>query len=116
MESFDKYPQVNYRIETAVKKALTLFTISLFSIGVILGQPTANFSWSGTCLGDSTIFTDATTGGTAPYTYSWDFGDSATSTAQSPGHLFGSTGVFSVTLLVTDNISLSDSITFSVGI
>ena len=116
METSVKDFNLHYSIRPAVKKALTLVTAFLFGIGVMLAQPTVNFSFNGTCLGDNTAFTDATTGGIAPYTYSWDFGDSATSTSQSPSHVYASPGLYSVTLLVTDNLSLSDSLTLSVGI
>ncbi|MFH2051585.1 MAG: endonuclease [bacterium] len=35
--------------------------------------------------------------------YLWDFGDGATSTLADPGHAYASTGVFTVTLTVTDD-------------
>jgi len=42
-------------------------------------------------------------GGKAPYTYSWEFGDaSALSTIQNPTHIFASAGVYTAKLTVTD--------------
>jgi hypothetical protein len=43
-------------------------------------------------------FMDASTGAA---TYSWDFGDSSTSTTASPSHTYGSTGTYTVTLITT---------------
>lgn len=48
-------------------------------------------------------FTDATAGGDAPYTYSWDFGDGVgTSVEQNPSYHYSAPGTYIVTLSVTD--------------
>lgn len=38
-----------------------------------------------------------------PNTYSWDFGDSTTSTLENPNHIFANTGVYMVCLTVADS-------------
>ena len=48
-------------------------------------------------------FTGSATGGTAPYTYSWNFGDDQASTSQNPFHSYPSEGAYTATLTVTDN-------------
>jgi parallel beta-helix repeat protein len=48
-------------------------------------------------------FTASATGGTAPYTYSWNFGDGQTSTSQNPSHTYTSEGNDTATLTITDN-------------
>ena len=48
-------------------------------------------------------FTDESSG--AVLTWSWDFGDGATSTAQQPSHAYTSNGNYTVSLTVTDSIS-----------
>jgi PKD repeat protein len=53
----------------------------------------------------SVSFTGSATGGTSPYTYSWNFGDGSTSTAQNPSHTYSSAGTYTATLTVTDSSS-----------
>lgn len=58
-------------------------------------------------------FTDETSaqGGATLTSWSWDFGDGATSTAQNPSHTYSAAGYYDVTLTVTDNNSSSSSLT-----
>ncbi|MEP7144650.1 MAG: PKD domain-containing protein, partial [Ferruginibacter sp.] len=70
--------------------------------------PVANFTFpaTSTCSGAAVVFTSGVTNGTAPFTYTWDFGDGQTSAAANPSHAFTSRGcstaTFTVTLIVTD--------------
>jgi PKD repeat protein len=60
-------------------------------------------------------FAGSATGGTAPYSYSWNFGDgTATSTAQNPSHTYNAAGTFTATLTVTDSSSPLKTTTASV--
>jgi PKD repeat protein len=71
--------------------------------------PVANFSGSPTAgLAPLTVaFTDLSTG--SPTSWSWDFGDDGTSTAQHPSHTYTKPGVFKVILTVT-NANGSDTL------
>lgn len=51
----------------------------------------------------SFIFSDGTTGGTPPYTYQWQFGDSSSSTSQNPAHIYTNAGNYTITLAATDS-------------
>jgi len=48
-------------------------------------------------------------GGTAPYSWRWDFGDGFTSTEPNPLHAFSEVGTYQVTLMVTDAVFNSDN-------
>lgn len=63
--------------------------------------PVANFNNTTVCIGDTTSFTDISTG--SPYQWRWDFGDGDTSTAQNPSHYYTSPGLYDVTLIVSDS-------------
>lgn len=80
----------------------------------------ANFSTTNVCQGVATSFTDETTGGTKPYSYNWNFGDSSSnSTSQNPTHTYANVGTYSVTNNVTDSTSptpLVNSITKTVNV
>ena len=59
-------------------------------------------------------FSASGSGGVAPYTYSWNFGDGGTSTQQNPSHTFQVAGTYSVTVVVTD--SKGNSVTKTVTV
>ena len=64
----------------------------------------ADFDSTTACYGTNTEFTDTTTGGITPYTYSWNFGDSVgTSTVQNPSYTYTAASTYTVTLTVTDS-------------
>jgi PKD repeat protein len=49
-------------------------------------------------------FSSSASGGVAPYTYSWNFGDgTAASTSQNPSHVYASAGTFTATVTVSDS-------------
>jgi len=50
-------------------------------------------------------FTGTASGGTPPYTYSWNFGDGGTGTGATASHTFTAAGTYSVLLTVTDSAS-----------
>jgi len=75
--------------------------------------PHAAFSWSQDGLTTSVLFSDASTGSID--TWSWDFGDGASSSEVSPSHDYGATGVWQVTLTVTGPGG-SDSVTMTVSV
>lgn len=54
-------------------------------------------------VGQPVRFTPQISGGFAPYSYEWDFGDGQTSTSSAPSHEYRSPGRYSVTLKVTDD-------------
>lgn len=73
--------------------------------------PTAEFSANTTTvyLGNPVTFTNESIDGLAPLTFSWNFGDSNTSTDENPSHTYASTGTYTVELTVTDANSASDT-------
>jgi PKD repeat protein len=81
--------------------------------------PTAQFSWSPEPQdeGSPVQFTDQSTSYPDDIvSWSWDFGDSGTSSQQNPGHTYGDNGIYPVTLTVTDDDGSTDAITYNVTI
>jgi PKD repeat protein len=70
--------------------------------------PTADFTFTTDCL--TACFTDTSTDDGTIVSWLWDFGDGNTSTQQNPCHTYAVAGTYTVTLTVTDNDSLTDSI------
>ncbi len=62
--------------------------------------------------GERVQFTiQAISGGIAPYSYLWDFGDGETSTDENPYHSYKDSGYFTISLTVTDDRGNTDTLT-----
>lgn len=88
----------------------TCFDTICKTVTVMGNQPTpCNTSFTYNVNPNNTVsFTSSTTGGTAPFAYAWDFGDSTTITGfQNPTHNYANTGVYWVTLTVTGANNMS---------
>jgi PKD repeat protein len=76
-----------------------------------LAVPTASFAFSPTALTghaaafDGTASSDPNSGGSIS-SYDWSFGDGTTGTGATPSHTYGSPGMYSVQLTVTDNFGV----------
>ncbi len=66
------------------------------SIGPVQTGPGTNFSFSGTCEDNNTVFTNTTTGSVTGYT--WNFGDGNASTLANPTHVYTTPGTFQAML------------------
>lgn len=60
--------------------------------------------------GQAGAFTAAASGGLQPYTYSWKFGDGASSTGATVNHTYQTSGDFNVTLTITDSSGQSRTV------
>jgi PKD repeat protein len=80
-------------------------TTSTQTLAVASSPLTASFAVtppSGLIVGQLASFTASVSGGTSPYTFSWNFGDSSVSTGNAVSHSFRA-GNYTVTLTVTDS-------------
>jgi gliding motility-associated-like protein len=77
--------------------------------------PVAAFINSTACFGQSTTFTDQTTG--TPISWTWDFGDAgAVSHTQNPSHAYAAAGTYTVTLIAFGGSGCSDTISHPVTV
>lgn len=81
---------------------------------VVDSIPGTAFTASVECVGDSTIFTNTTTGNVT--TWTWNFGDATTGSAQSPNHLYSTSGTYNVTLTATNAAGCSNFVTQAVTV
>lgn len=74
----------------------------------------ANFSSTSVCLNTIPIqFTNSSTNDTC---WTWDFGDSNTSTLQNPSHTYNTCGTFNAKLIVSNGTGCKDSITKTITV
>ncbi|MCL5678448.1 MAG: PKD domain-containing protein [Candidatus Thermoplasmatota archaeon] len=64
----------------------------------------------------SATFSAAVSGGLAPYSYHWSFGDGSQSTLATPTHAYASKGTYQVKLTVTDSEGYSTNSYFNVTV
>lgn len=76
-----------------------------------------NFSPASPTLGSPVSFTGSGSGGTAPYSFSWNFGDDTSPSYGNPtSHVYSTTGDFAVTLTVTDSNLVTSTITRAITV
>ena len=73
-----------------------------------------SFTYTGVCVGDTTKFTG--TGTDSIDKYAWSFGDGASSTDQSPSHLYAKAGTYNVTFRVYNRCSLDTTLSAKVTV
>lgn len=96
-------------VSNAATKVLTIVT-GLTGLTVSAGCSSNNTE------GTPVTFTSTVSGGTAPYTYSWNFGDNSTGSGATPTHTYTDNGTYTVTLAVTDSGGQSSSSTLTVSV
>ena len=58
-------------------------------------------------------FTDSSVSGTTISNYEWDFGDGGTSSLQNPTYTYLDTGIYDVSLVITNDLGCTDTLTRS---
>lgn len=88
----------------------TLQSITVYSL------PLAGFTFNNACLNGQSVFTDTSSVlGSNITSWSWNFGDGNTSSAQNPSHVFANSGSYPVTLTVSSAQGCVQSITQTVN-
>ena len=92
----------SYTISLTVTNALGC-THSFSRVVNVYAPPTVSIQANNLCFGETTSFTPVigTAAGNPVTTWAWDFGDGATSTAQSPQHQYATAGPYTIMLTVT---------------
>ncbi len=80
-------------------------TVNPNPTGAFVTDTTGGGPWASTW-----NFISTTTGGSAPYTWSWDFGNGQTSTQQNPSNTFTGAGTYNVNMVVVDANGCSDTV------
>jgi PKD repeat protein len=97
-------------MEERMKKILLFLAIAFFATMFISSQAqailTADFAWNPQqgVVNQPIKFTGYPTGATGAFTYLWDFGDGATSTANPVTHTFTTANTYQVVLKTTDAV------------
>lgn len=91
----------------------------IFTTASANSPPTAGFTYlpSNPTTSDTISFTDTSTDSDGTIvSWSWDFGDSSTSTLQNPTHQYTTAATYTVTLTVTDDDGATDSTSQNIAV
>jgi len=96
-----------------VSKTATTLTVQVTLVAI---PPTASFFWNpfNPSAGQTVTFTDTSVGG--PTSWSWSFGDGATSTLKNPTHMYAKAGTYNATLKVSNSAGTSPVVTHSLTV
>ena len=91
---------------------LAITAVALTGCALFNQPPTANFTWtpSDPLARTDVQFTDLSTDTGGIVSWSWDFGDNASSPSQNPKHKYERGGTYQVRLTVTDSDGSSNSL------
>lgn len=98
-----------YPVRLAVESAAGCLDTIIQPITVI-PAPVAGFTHNVPCLGETVQLQNTTASGTPVTGYEWAFGDGGTSTDNAPGHDYGSTGNFTITVVATGANGCTDTV------
>jgi PKD repeat protein len=93
-----------YTVTVTVRDANSASATASKTITIAPAALTADFTWSPSSptVGGSVTFTATVNGGTTPYSFSWNFGDSGTGTGNPVSHTYTAAGNYTVSLTVRD--------------
>lgn len=77
-------------------------TCQVITIPNSSGNCSANFGYQLLGTTGSVAFSGIATGGTAPYTYTWSFGDGTNAVGPNPTHTYLQSGIYTVCLMIVD--------------
>ncbi len=84
---------------------------------VVNPLPVADFNTGAVCLNQNNTFTNTTTIASGSVNnWAWDFGDTQTSTQQSPAHIYASQGTYTVSLIAVSDNNCVDSTSKQVNV
>ena len=98
-------------------KVLTIFFTVLLSIILLSTKPVSaliNFTWTGNCFNNPTLFTPTGVSIPSIAEWQWDFGDGGVSSVQYAQHTYYAFGNYVVTLTVIDTSGISSSVVHNV--
>ncbi len=100
----DEYFNITFEREDYVSNTAPVAAVSANATSVLVGED-ITFSGTGSTDSDGSISS-----------YSWDFGDTYSSTSSGPTHAYTSAGSYTVTLTVTDNDGATDTETVTITV
>lgn len=112
--SYSYVPPGYYNITLyATNKAGCVASLTKGTYIHVYSSPRSRFGAASTyfCTYPSTAVFNNTSSGTAPMTYTWNFGDATTSVSVSPSHSYTTFGAYNVKLVTTDANGCKDSLT-----